>query len=396
MISSQQLGERIADARKRARLTQADLAKVLGVARTTVVAIEKGERPPSNDEMLRLADALKVSLHDLIRENAIRAEISPRFRMGSPERVGGIATAVERLRVLAMRYVDLEHMHGLTRIRAPLESLQTYRIGDGNPHPDPASEGAEAALAVRALLGMGDEPVVDLDLRLEAEAGLRIFYLDHLPPDLSAFLIWSDSIGGCVAINAAHPTERQRWSLAHEFGHFLRDREAGDVLHGDPQGRGEVFPQAFAREFLMPSAGVRKRFAERCRAGRFTPTDLYVLSRTQGVSFEAMARRLEELQLLPRGTYEKIRASNLRPRDLEAAASSPQRGTVRELGLPDRYVALAVSAYDEALLSESEFAKYLATDVTTARDIYIRRSSFTVDDGTRLPVNFMAADLRAS
>jgi DNA-binding XRE family transcriptional regulator len=46
LISSQQLGERLADARKRAKLNQADVADAIGVARTTLVAIEKGERRP--------------------------------------------------------------------------------------------------------------------------------------------------------------------------------------------------------------------------------------------------------------------------------------------------------------------------------------------------------------
>ena len=55
MISSQQLGERLADARKRAKLTQAQLADKLGVARTTLVAIEKGERRPANAELVKLA-----------------------------------------------------------------------------------------------------------------------------------------------------------------------------------------------------------------------------------------------------------------------------------------------------------------------------------------------------
>ena len=38
MISSQQLGERLGDARKRAKLTQAQVAERLGFARTTLVA----------------------------------------------------------------------------------------------------------------------------------------------------------------------------------------------------------------------------------------------------------------------------------------------------------------------------------------------------------------------
>lgn len=398
MISSQQLGERLADARKRAKLTQAQMAERVGVARTTIVAIEKGERRPSNAELVRLAQVASVSIHDLLREGFVRAEVSPRFRIGSSDRdAAAVAKAVERLSTLGGRYVELERLHGLHRARAPLETLQTYRLVEGSAatNLDPRLEGEDAARAVRAMLGLGDEPAIAIDERFEAEAGLRIFYLDHLPAKLAAFLIWSDEIGACVAINRAHPWERQRWSLAHEAGHFLRDREAGDVLEQDESLRnpGEVFPEAFAKEFLLPATGVQKRFAERCRAGKFTPVDLHALAKAFGVSFQAMALRLEELRLLPRGSYEKIVRSRLRPRDLgrreEVAPSSALR-----LGLPDRYVALAVSAYDQELLSESEFADVLATDIVTARAVYQDSHRIPLEDGTQLAVDFTGADLR--
>lgn len=400
MVSSQQLGERIVDARKRRKLTQAQLADKLGLARTTIVAIEKGERRPSNSELVRLADILGTSVHDLLRESFVRTEISPRFRIGASDRNSAVVTqAVERLRTFGARYVELEHLHGLYRARAPLENMQTYLDVGGPPSLDPGLEGEDAARSVRAVLGLGDEPALAIDERFEAEAGLRIFYLDRLPSKLAAFLIWTDDIGGCVAINRAHPPERQRWSLVHEVGHFLRDRELGDVLEddGSPRQPGEIFPESFTKEFLLPASGVQKRFAEKCRAGKFTAIDLHGLATSFGVSFHAMAIRLEELRLLPRGSYEKIVHSHLRPHDLAPESEKlPASGRELRLGLPDRYVDLAVSAYDQALLSESEFADVLATDVATAREAYQRRRRIPLDDGTQLVVDFTGADLRTA
>ena len=183
MISSQQLGERVADARKRAKLTQAQMAEKLGVARTTVVAIEKGERRPTNAELVKFAEVVGVSVHDLLRESFVRTEISPRFRMGTADAdLPSVMQAVERLRTLGERYVELERLHGLHRARAPLENLQTYRVEAGAaPSLDARLEGEDAARSVRALLGLGDEPAIRIDERFEAEAGLRIFYLDRLP-----------------------------------------------------------------------------------------------------------------------------------------------------------------------------------------------------------------------
>jgi Zn-dependent peptidase ImmA (M78 family)/transcriptional regulator with XRE-family HTH domain len=399
VISSQQLGERLSDARKRAKLTQAQVAERLGMARTTIVAIEKGERRPSNVEIVKFSEVLAIPVHDLLREGHLRTELSPRFRMGATDRnASAVAEAVERLLRFGSRYVELERLHGHRRTPAPLETLQTYRINPGGDAGlDPRIEGEDAARVVRGMLGLGDEAAMFLDERFETEAGLRIFYLDRLPSKLSAFLIWSDDIGACIAINRVHPVERQRWSLTHELGHFLRDREAGDILEEGAlfKSAGEIFPETFAKEFLLPATGVQRRFAERCRAGKFTPVELYGIARVFGVSFQAMALRLEELRLLPRGSYERIVQSKLGPRDLrkhvEPAASQPSKG----LGLPERYVALAVSAYDQELLSEGEFADILSTDVTTARALYQKRHRLPLEDGMHLTVDFSGADLRA-
>ena len=148
---------------------------------------------------------------------------------------------------------------------------------------------------------------------------------------------------------------------------------------------GELFPEAFTKEFLLPNGGVQKRFSERCRAGKFTPIDLHALARTFGVSFQAMALRLEELRLLPRGSYDKIVQSGLRPQGLGKPEEVPSARRAPRLGLPDRYVAFAVSAYDEELLSETEFAEVLATDVATARAVYQQtHQRIQLDDGTQL------------
>ncbi|HEX7839854.1 MAG TPA: XRE family transcriptional regulator [Kofleriaceae bacterium] len=396
MISAQQLGERLADARRRAKLTQAEVAEGVGIARTTLVAIEKGERRPSNAELVRLGEILKTPVHDLLRETLVRAEISPRFRVGFgvDKKSSAIADAVERLRAFGARYAELERLHGLRRVPARLEALRTYRVEPGVQSAlDDRLAGEDAARTVRSMLGLGDELASHLDERFEVEAGLRIFYLDRLPPKLAAFLLWSDEIGACVAINAEYPVERQRWSLTHEVGHLLRDPEAGDVLDETESMRraGELFPESFATEFLMPAVGVQKRFADKCRAGRFTPVDLVSLARHFEVSFQPMTVRLEELRLLPRGSYDKITRSHIRTRVMLLEERRPAASRRK---LPERYVALAVAAHDQELLSEGELAAYLDTDIADARRIYQEHQQVRLDDGTQLPIDFAAGDLR--
>ena len=138
----------------------------------------------------------------------------------------------------------------------------------------------------------------------------------------------------------------------------------------------------------------KKRFADKCRAGRFTAVDLYSLARHFEVSFQAMALRLEDLRLLPRGSYEKIARSQIRPRDLARHEPPKQPGHRRKL--PERYIGLAVAAYDQELLSEGEFAEYLDTDIADARRIFQERQKVVLDDGSQLLIDFGASDLRTA
>jgi hypothetical protein len=64
--------------------------------------------------------------------------------------------------------------------------------------------------------------------------------------------------------------------------------------------------------------------------------------------------------------------------------------------LPERYVDLAVWAYDQELLSEGELAGYLDTDIGSAREIFQQHQKLLLDDGSQLPIDFAAGDLRTA
>ncbi len=54
-------------ARERRKLTQAALAKRLGVHQVTIARLETGTRRPSADLLQRLARVLKVTMEDLLK-----------------------------------------------------------------------------------------------------------------------------------------------------------------------------------------------------------------------------------------------------------------------------------------------------------------------------------------
>ncbi len=395
MISSQTLGERIASVRKAKKLTQAKVASQLDVARTTLVAMEKGERRPSSEELLRLAKVLAVPMHDLVRERLARPQSAPRFRVSPSTAIDqqALRQAVERLTVLSQCFAELEATLGIGRPAAPLELLTMYQVAGSLQSGEPRLAGESAASRVRSTLGLGDSPALMLDDLFEVEGGLRIFYLDEIPSSVAGVFIWGDLLGGCIGINRKHPHERRRWTLAHEVGHFLRDREAGDILPTAGHARrdaSEVFSDAFTEAFLLPHASVAKQLSDRCRtnAGSFSVADILWMAALYEVSFQAMALRLEKLDLLPRGTYERITAQKFKPEDARrklGIATSAERPLPNPL--PKRYVSLAIDAYEEELISERELAEYLQIDRVSARKVYQQSRWQDLGDGFGVELN---------
>ncbi|MBI1297225.1 ImmA/IrrE family metallo-endopeptidase [bacterium] len=361
-IDHQALGQRLKQAREREGMTQADAAAVLDVARTTLTAIEQGTRRVKAGELIKLAQAYGRQVSDFVRA---RPEIVPfqvQFRsVQLTDDIDGdqIRQSIADFEDHCQDYLELESiMDSVYRPRYP----QIYEI-DG----DQIERIAEAvAIEERSRLNVGDGPFVQLRQVLENDVGLRIFYLPLRPSGkISAMYAYSEELGGCIAVNSQHPEERRRWSLAHDYAHFLTQRERPAIL---PTAgyvrvpRHERFADAFAKYFLMPTSGLLKRARAHLSAnGKLTVSDVLILANYYAVSAETMTHRLEELELVRPGAWMRIQEMKL-----------PIREAQRELGLapvaeadetfPRRYLFLAIAAYEQERISEEQLARFLHKD----------------------------------
>ena len=114
MISSERLGERLAQARERLGKSQQDVAESLGIARTTLVAMEKGEQRPSNAELLKLAQALSLSVNELLREHTVFTKTSPGRRLPAHDE----RLVLEAYSQELLSEGELAHYMGCDRIEA--------------------------------------------------------------------------------------------------------------------------------------------------------------------------------------------------------------------------------------------------------------------------------------
>ena len=63
------IGDRLRDLRKRALLTQKELADKSGVGVTTIIRIERNQVEPHGSTIRKLAEALEVEAQELVRRS---------------------------------------------------------------------------------------------------------------------------------------------------------------------------------------------------------------------------------------------------------------------------------------------------------------------------------------
>jgi Zn-dependent peptidase ImmA (M78 family)/transcriptional regulator with XRE-family HTH domain len=365
-IDPKVLGRRLQDARRARGLTQQDVANELGIARTTVIAIEQGERKVRPEELLQLARLYGRAVSDLIREREVVEEFLVQFRTAIAQagrHQAELTRAIQEFQQLCEDYLELERLcrASLTRHYPPQYSTEGIS-------PEEAAE--DIASAERNRLGLGEGPILRLRETLENDVGLRIFY-PKLPSHIAGMFGYTDKLGGCIAINAVHPEERQRWSLGHEYSHFLTNRfrpEVSVMFVYERVPAAERFADAFAGAFLMPSDGLKRRFHElaRLRKGKITPAELCQLAHYYVVSVEALTHRLETLHLLPNGTWDRLRDSGFKVREAQTILGLEPHPRTDQL-LPLRYQYLAVEAYQRGDLTEGQLARFLRVGRVEAR-----------------------------
>lgn len=129
--------------------------------------------------------------------------------------------------------------------------------------------------------------------------------------DLAGFLFITPAVG-FVFVNASDTVARQRFTAAHELGHFVMHRDemkgrvsiADKTTDLDPSTKDlehhEREANRFAAELLMPEAACRARAEElKARTGGACPRLVlaYRLASELLVSREAMRYRLEQLEV---------------------------------------------------------------------------------------------------
>ena len=368
-MTAKEVGERLRIARENAALTQAGAADRIDVARTTLIAIEQGQRRVRIGELQRLARAYGTTVNALLREEAVHVDLVPRFRKLVDSTDAAAGAAAELLANLAKAEVELERLLGITHA-ADYPPQRPLLPGDVR------AQAEHDATELRQRLGLGINPVPNIVTLLEMELGVRV-YVRKLDGKISGLFAYDETLGPCILLNANHPRERRTQSAGHECGHLVSARRDADILYRDKSEgtREERYASAFGRAFLTPARGVMQKFKEvTAGSDRLTRRHVIILAHFFGVSREALVRRLEELALVKEGTWDWFQSNgsitdkhaqqvlgDLTTPDSQRAEAN--RPTTLRLNL------LASEACRQGVLSEGQLARLLCLDRVQLREM---------------------------
>ena len=364
-----EVGKRLLVARETANIKQADAAAAINVARTTLIAMEQGQRKARITEVQQLARLYGTTVNALLRQESVHVDLEPRFRKQLGSSGGSADEAVQLMTNLAKAEVELENLLGVRRARNyPLE--RPILPGDVR------AQAEQDATELRQRIGLGMSPVPDIVTLLELEIGVRV-YVRRFDGKISGLFAYDDALGACMLLNANHPRERRTQTAAHETGHMVSARREPEILHYNEMenSREERYANAFGRAFLTPARGVMQKFHEvTAGSDRLTRRHIIVLGHFFGVSREAMVRRLEELGLTKTGTWDWFCANggitDEQARQVlgDLPASDAQK-TDADRPTTLRLTLLAAEAYRQRLLSEGQLAHLLRLDRIELREI---------------------------
>jgi Zn-dependent peptidase ImmA (M78 family) len=247
-----------------------------------------------------------------------------------------------------------------------------------------SERGFAAARDARSRLGLGLEaPLADALLAIEDVADVPVTVL-ALPGGLAG-LHGRKQDRSFIFVNGTEFAVRQRFTLAHEFGHVELGHAGSVDFTTDVFGEGrkppaEVQADGFAAEFLAPVDGVRRWLG----AVGEPADDLTTVVRLADyfhISAEAALYRLQVARRLKKGKYEPIKAQI---RECEHTALSRRLGlgefedTLSRAAanlprLPRATVTQAATAYERGLLSVNQIATLLEIEPASVQREFDRR-----------------------
>ncbi len=291
-------GEMLRLARQKAGFRQSEAARRLGVDQPLLSRIENGLTDAPDDFLLRAEKAYGLpSSFFFLTDAVLGAPVSvhPMWRRKLDVTIKELDAIVAELNIRVMHLrrflegVELAHSADIPRL-----DIDEY----DNPE--------EIAGIVRAHWKVPRGPLKDLTGLIE-RAGIIVCHSAMGGASVSAVTFSAPGVPPLIVLNNSQPSDRTRYSIAHELGHL--------VMHRFPSPIMEAEANEFAASLLMPAPDIIPYF----RARRIDLALLAAMKPEWKVAMQALLMRATSLECLSKNQakylWKQISARRLRLRE---------------------------------------------------------------------------------
>lgn len=385
MTAQKEIVERIVKAMAEGDWTQQRLADAVGMSKTQMSRTMSGERKLTAGELGAIAEALGVAASSLLGQAEAMRPLAVAARLGQTAHAsvldGPFARAQQLLEVRDLLDRLLTRPAGSDRPRVTVPTT-TFR----------KKAGERLARAVRAALGLGAEPIDDLD-ELAERFGMDVS-VQPLPDGLHGLLVTDATVPGAepaaavALVNSADNYGRRRFTIAHELGHLLfgdaKDLFIADFAVGDDgPNLPELCANAFAAHLLAPDEAVQRiaesRSSEMDDRLAWASCLVVDLALIYGVSVESALIRARDVDVITAQEKERLAASGAHALLARAGRSGDWAkldGDAGRVQPPAGLLAQALTAYRDGMLGLRPLATLYDTDDQAALEMELRAAGW--------------------
>ena len=305
------IGDMLRLARQRLGFTQKFAAEGLGVMQPVLSRLENGISEADDAFLARASDVYRVPVAFFHVREAV---------FGPPVSVHAMLRGKADVTAREVDAITAELNIRVMQIRRFLESVDFEPTSD-LPVMDVEQYGTAEKIAemVGRHWQVPSGPIKNL-MRLVEKAGVVVALSEFGGAAVSGVTFRVPGRPPLILLNANHPGDRMRFTLAHELGHL--------VMHRFPTPDMEQEANDFASAFLMPSADVRPAFDGR----RVTIELLASLKPEWKVSMQSLLMRASSIGALTsnqsRYLWQQISARGWRLREPAGIDVPPERPSV--------------------------------------------------------------------
>lgn len=278
--------DRLAQVLAARRLSQTQLATMVGVSPATISKWRSGQQTPESDALERLASVVNVTPEWFTRPT-LTGMSKPLFRSNASAHAAARAMLETRIYWASELVTKLTEFVDLPELKLPYRSFKNIdEISD--------TDIEDAATECRTIWNLGRKEIPDLALAAESN-GIILIREETGVAQIEGLSAWNEALGVPFVLLSSDKGNafRSRFDLAHEIGHLILHRCVSNELDAERYKLKESQAHRFAGALLLPA----ETFAEEVRIP-VTLDSLLLIKQRYGISVAASLMRLHALNII--------------------------------------------------------------------------------------------------